>query len=192
MKELQKSFKKLLLLETGARDLYLGILERNIEDEEIIRRIELIKKTRRREKNEPEVGHMLMAKELIKMSAIAESRKKKPYFSKKDIDSLEGDIILKRNLLYSIAKLLDAKVRTFTLLGLLGREAFKFKKADKARQELTGIIAHQLKTPLTTSNWISELFLKKKEGELTEDEKGMIREIMASNKIMFSIYKNIS
>ena len=151
MKELQKSFKKLLLLETGARDLYLGILERNIEDEEIIRRIELIKRQ--------EVGHMLMAKELIKMSAIAESRKKKPYFSKKDIDSLEGDIILKRNLLYSIAKLLDAKVRTFTLLGLLGREAFKFKKADKARQELTGIIAHQLKTPLTTSNWISELFL---------------------------------
>lgn len=150
-------------METRARNLYLGILGQNIRDEEMIRRVGFIKNQ--------EIGHMFMAQELIKISLGAESRKNKPYFPKKTLKSLRGDIILKRNLLHSLAELLDVKVRTFILLGLLGKEASKFKRADRARQELTRVIAHQLKTPLTISNWISELFLRKNREKLSEDEK---------------------
>lgn len=183
MKELQENFKKLLSLETVARDLYLSILGQNIRDEEMIHKVELIKNQ--------EIGHMFMAKELIKISARAESRKNKPYFSKETLKFLKGDIILKRTLLGSMVKLLDAKVRAFFLFGLLGKKAIKFKKADKTRQELTRVIAHELKTPLTTSNWISELFLRKNREKLTEDEKEMIGRIRAENKTMFSFIDDL-
>ena len=183
MKELQKEFKKLLSLETMARDLYSDILRQSIGDRETVNKINSIKNQ--------EAGHILMAKELIKISSQAELRKDKPYFSGKALKSLVGDKIIKRNLLFNIVKLLDAKVRTFTLLGLVGREAFKFKKADKERQEFTKMITHQLRTPLTASNWISELFLKKNREKMTKDERKMIEQIRANNKIIFSFVDDL-
>ncbi|MDO8559360.1 MAG: HAMP domain-containing sensor histidine kinase [bacterium] len=183
MKELQKSFKKLFFLETRARDLYSNILEQNVGDQETIRKINFIKNQ--------EVGHIFMAKELIKMSAIAESRKQGSYFSKEDINSLKIDVILKRNLLYSIVKLLHTKVRTFALIGFLGKKASKFKKADQARRELTKVIAHQLRTPLTVSGWISEAFLTKKGGEIAKDEKEMMETMKSQNKLMFSFVDDL-
>jgi len=182
MKELQKSFKELLSLEIRARDLYLGILGQDIGDEETNHQIGFIKNQ--------ELGHIIMARELIKISQKAELRKSGFHLSQKTLNSLKGDITFKRILLNGIIKLLDAKTRTFALLGFLGKEAIKFKKTDKARQELTKIIAHQLKTPLTVSSWIAESLLRRKE-KLTENEKEIVEEIRSQNKTMFSLVDDL-
>lgn len=182
MKELQKSFKNLLSLETKARDLYLDILQQDIKDEEIVSKIRFIKNQ--------EISHILMAKELLEIGVAAELRRGQ-VFSEKKLNFWKIEINFKRILLNEVIKLLDAKVHIFSLLDELGREAFELKKADKARQELIRTIVHHLKTPLIASNWISELFLRKKSQELSRNEKEMIGEIMASNKVMFSFIDDL-
>lgn len=183
MKELQKSFKELLSLETMARDFYAGMLSQDIKDEEIINKIEFIKNQ--------EVQHIFMAKELMKISARAESRKKRPDFSPKTLAYLKGDIILKRNLIESVTKILDDKVRNLSLLDFLGKKAVKFKKADETRRESAKIVAHRLKTPLTTSNWISEILLENGGKKINKKERVMIETIRKENNTMLSFIDDL-
>lgn len=181
MKELQKSFKALLLLEKEAEDIYSEILEQKL-GKDTSDTIRFIKRQ--------ETGHVVMVEKLIGISANAESRKK-PRLSKAFADSLRRDVVFKKNMLNSVIELLNAKIRTFILLDSMGSEAAKFKKADKARRELIKIIVHELKSPLTVSSWTSELLLKKRGDLLTDAEKRMIEEIMASNKMMFSFIDDL-
>src|SRR3989344_9263294 len=130
MEKLQKSFKKLLTLETEARDIYSDILL-GLTNNDLIEKITFIKNQ--------EIGHMKLVKILIKMGELAEKRKKEPRISEKDLAYLNNDFLFKRQLLNTINELLNTKIQTFTLLNLLGAKSLKFEKTEKLYQNLINI-----------------------------------------------------
>ncbi|MBU0611973.1 PAS domain S-box protein [Patescibacteria group bacterium] len=56
------------------------------------------------------------------------------------------------------------------------------KKLDDAKTSFISIASHQLRTPLTSIYWISEMFLNGDFGELSEKQKSFIEDIFNSNK----------
>ncbi|MBL7141602.1 HAMP domain-containing histidine kinase [Patescibacteria group bacterium] len=182
MKELQKNFKDLLGLETKARDMYSEMLQ-GISDKEIVKKLDFIRKQ--------EVGHILFAKELIRISKKAEQRRAKPRIPKEALVQLEGDFVFKRYLLNTMIQLLEAKLHTFSLLNLLGRKNIEFKKAAKLRQDLMNTTIHQLKTPIAITNLVSELLLKQEKEKLTKEQKEMIGRVTTANKSMLALVNDL-
>jgi len=182
MKELQKIFKNLLKLETKARDIYSEILKEN-SGREVNKSISIIKNQ--------EIGHMNLAKVLIELSKKAEQRKFKPRINKKDLNILKRDIILKKALLDALHKFINTKLEDFALVDLLGKKYVYFQKIDELKKEFIRSVTHQLKTPLTTTNFISELLLIDKKEKLTKRQKEMITELKAANKSMVSLIDDL-
>ena len=73
-----------------------------------------------------------------------------------------------------LTQLLDSKIQSFTLINLLNKKEANYQRTKKTRDEMTKIIIHNLKNPLTVTKWISELLLEGKKEKLTEDQKEMI------------------
>ncbi|MBZ9572119.1 PAS domain S-box protein [Patescibacteria group bacterium] len=56
------------------------------------------------------------------------------------------------------------------------------KKADQAKTEFVSLTSHQLRTPLTTINWYSEMLLLGKAGKLYNQQKKYLEEIYTANQ----------
>lgn len=177
MENLQKKFEKLLFFEKKARDMYEEILNAS-SNKDIIGNIEHIK--------EEEAMHMQLAEFLIEKSKLGRN---KSSISKESSYYLKKDLVFKKYLLDTLYQLLGMRLKTIDLLDAFGKENIRFKRADKQQKDLIKTVAHQLKTPLTTTKWISKTLSEKEFS--TKKEKEMTKQIMESNREMLNLIDDL-
>lgn len=78
----------------------------------------------------------------------------------------------------------DKKVRFFVGIE---RDITKEKEIDQAKTEFVSLASHQLRTPLSTINWYSEMLLDGDVGELNKEQKGYLNEIYKGNQRMVDL-----
>lgn len=111
---------------------------------------------------------------------------------KVDKEIFVGEIINKRKngdeyqAAVSISPILDKKGDIIFFVGL-EKDITKEKEIDRAKTELISLASHQLRTPLSTINWYTEMLLSGDAGEINEDQKSYLQEIYTGNQRMVDL-----
>lgn len=67
------------------------------------------------------------------------------------------------------------------------RDITKEKEIDKAKTEFVSLASHQLRTPLSTINWYTEMLLAGDVGKLNAGQEGYLKEVYKGNQRMVSL-----
>ncbi len=67
------------------------------------------------------------------------------------------------------------------------RDITKEKEIDKAKTEFVSLASHQLRTPLSTINWYTEMLMEEDVGKLNSQQKKYLDEIYQGNQRMVSL-----
>ena len=71
------------------------------------------------------------------------------------------------------------------------RDATHERIVDKAKTEFVSLASHQLRTPLTSINWLTEMFLKGDLGDITNKQRENINVISKSGKRMAALVSSL-
>lgn len=71
------------------------------------------------------------------------------------------------------------------------RNITKERLIDKAKSEFVSLASHQLRTPLTSINWYTELLLSGEYGKLKSDQLNLLKELNASGKRMSQLVNDL-
>ncbi|MCX6739537.1 MAG: ATP-binding protein [Candidatus Parcubacteria bacterium] len=83
----------------------------------------------------------------------------------------------------SLSPVLDDNGNVIFFVGI-ERDITKEKEVDKAKTEFVSLASHQLRTPLSSINWYTEMLLGGEVGELNEGQKNYLKEVYASSQRM--------
>lgn len=69
----------------------------------------------------------------------------------------------------------------------ISRDISERKKLDEAKTSFISIASHQLRTPLSSTRWITEMLLNGDLGSLTKEQKSFIKDIGVSNQRLINL-----
>ncbi len=67
------------------------------------------------------------------------------------------------------------------------RDISKEKQIDRAKSEFVSLASHQLRTPLSTINWYTEILLAEDAGKLNDEQKDYLKEVYKGNQRMVDL-----
>lgn len=83
-------------------------------------------------------------------------------------------------------RVLDANSRVMRIVGV-ARDITIEKNVDKAKTEFVSLASHQLRTPLTSVSWYTEMLLSGDAGRLSREQKKYLKEVYSGNKRMIAL-----
>ncbi|MDD4409261.1 MAG: PAS domain S-box protein [Candidatus Pacebacteria bacterium] len=111
---------------------------------------------------------------------------------KKDKLSFKGEVTNKRKgggeyiAMATISPILNKDNDVQFFVGI-ERDITKEKEIDKAKSEFVSLASHQLRTPLSIINWYTELLLGEESGEINDEQKSYLQEIVDGNNRMVDL-----
>lgn len=81
--------------------------------------------------------------------------------------------------------------RSLDQLAEVERDIAHVRQMDKAKTEFVSLASHQLRTPLTSVSWYTEMLLNKDVGSLNEKQKEYLSEIYIGNRRMIGLVDDI-
>jgi signal transduction histidine kinase len=81
--------------------------------------------------------------------------------------------------------------RSLDQLAEVERDIAHVRQMDKAKTEFVSLASHQLRTPLTSVSWFTEMLLNKDVGNLNEKQKDYLSEIYIGNQRMIDLVDDI-
>ncbi len=74
---------------------------------------------------------------------------------------------------------------------LVFKDVTKEKEVDKAKTEFVSLASHQLRTPLTSISWNTEMLLNGEVGDVEDDQKEYLEEIYYGSKRMINLVNSL-
>lgn len=71
------------------------------------------------------------------------------------------------------------------------RDITEKKETEKTRDEFMAIVSHQLKTPLTSIKWLIENLVEESYGDISKEQKEVLKEIYKSSKNMMTLVTDL-